>query len=382
MILTEQQLLAKIQTGETSFVQFKERINDADSLEAEIVAFANALGGSIVVGVADNGNVTGLTKAEKEKYVQLNSNVSTQRINPPINTLINAFLIDEKLVMVIEVPEGDSKPYFTKNGTAWTKTGADKRKASRNELERLFHNSKSYFMDEQPVPNCDISEINMAYFSRYYHALENQTVQDSGFELSVLLNRMGIASGNCLNFAGTVYFADNPDKYFPITHIKAVAFQGTDIADVIFRDKQDIKGRIEEQYRGAMDFLKRNLRRVQGNRGFNTQGQLEISEIALEEVITNAFFHRDYTKSSPIRILLFDDRLEIISPGALPNHLTIENIQYGDTVIRNHRIVSFGVKILPHSGLGSGVKRILKEHPKTEFINLKEGQQFKVIMWR
>lgn len=243
-------------------------------------------------------------------------------------------------------------------------------------------NKSDYFMDTLAVENCPISDIDKVYFSRYYHALENQTIQDSGFELPVLLNRMGIASVDCLNFAGTLFFANHPESYFPIFHIKAIAIVGKEISSTDYQDKEDIEGRIEVMYRGAINFLRRNLRRVQKKEGFNSQGQLEISLIALEEAIINALFHRDYTKNSPIRILLFDDRLEIISPGALPNHLTIENIKYGDTVIRNPRIVSFGVKVLPHSGLGSGIKRILKEQPRTEFMNDTDGQLFKVTMWR
>jgi ATP-dependent DNA helicase RecG len=382
LILTEQDLLAKLQTGETSFVQFKESIKDADSLEAEIVAFANASGGSIVIGIADNGTIKGLTKEDKEKYVQLNSNISSQRINPPISTLVNAFLIEEKLVLIIEVPEGESKPYFTKNGVAWGKVGADKRKLGREELRRLFQASQDFYPDEMIVTQSSFDDVNLAYFSNYYFKLRGETMAASGFEPKVLLNRMGIMQGEHLNLAGLLFFGENPTQIKPTLQVKAVSFVGNDLAGTQYRDSVNIEGNIEIQYRLCMDFCKRNLRYVQNGQGFNSVGQLEISLVALEEALSNAFFHRDYTKNSPIRILLFDDRLEIISPGALPNHLSIEQIQYGDTVIRNPRMASFGAKILPYRGLGSGISRILKEHPRTEFINDRDGQQFKVVMWR
>jgi ATP-dependent DNA helicase RecG len=382
LILTEQDLLTKLSTGETSFVQFKERISDADSLETEIVAFANALGGSIVIGVADNGTVKGLTKDDKEKYIQLNSNISSQRINPPISTIINAFLIEEKLVLVIGVPEGESKPYFTKNGIAWGKTGADKRRLGREELRRLFQASQDFYPDEMVVVQSSFEDINLAYFSNYYFKLRGETMAASGFDPKVLLNRMGIMQGEHLSLAGLLFFGENPTQIKPALQVKAVSFVGNDLAGTQYRDSVNIEGNIEMQYRLCIDFCKRNLRYVQNGQSFNSVGQLEISTIALEEAITNAFFHRDYTKNSPIRILLFDDRLEIISPGSLPNHLSIEQIQYGDTVIRNPRMVSFGTKILPHRGLGSGISRIMKEHPRTTFINDRDGQQFKVIMLR
>jgi ATP-dependent DNA helicase RecG len=382
MIPTEQDLLQKIALGETSFVQFKESIKDADSLEAEIVAFANAHGGSIVIGVADDGTITGLTKEDKEKYVQLNSNTASQRINPPISTLINAFLVEQKLILVIEVPEGESKPYFTKNGIAWGKVGADKRKLGREELRRLFQASQDFYPDEMPVIQSSFDDVNLAYFSNYYFKLRGETMSASGFEPKVLLNRMGIMQGEHLNLAGLLFFGENPTQIKPTLHVKAVSFVGNDLAGTQYRDSVNIEGNIEIQYRVCMDFCKRNLRYVQNGQGFNSVGQLEVSLVALEEVLSNAFLHRDYTKNSPIRILLFDNRLEIVSPGSLPNHLSIEQIQYGDTVIRNPRIASFGTKILPYRGLGSGISRILKEHPRTEFINDRDGQQFKVVMWR
>ncbi|MBK7701095.1 MAG: hypothetical protein IPJ39_21420 [Saprospiraceae bacterium] len=108
----------------------------------------------------------------------------------------------------------------------------------------------------------------------------------------------------------------------------------------------------------------------------------EISEIAIEEAVINALVHRDYGILSPIRVLIFQNRLEIISPGHLVNHLTVDKIKLGGTNARNPQMLRFASRILPYRGLGSGILRILKAHPKTDFINDREGQQFKVIMWR
>lgn len=252
----------------------------------------------------------------------------------------------------------------------------------RKQLSGEFGTTINNHFYEMPIPQSSFQDVNLAYFSNYYFRLRGETMADSGFEPKVLLNRMGIMQGEHLNLAGLLFFGENPTEMRPTLQVKAVSFVGNDLAGIQYRDSVDMEGNVETQYRACMDFCKRNLRRVQNGQGFNSVGQLEISLVALEEALSNAFLHRDYTKNSPIRILLFDDRLEIISPGSLPNHLSIEQIQYGDTVIRNPRIVSFGTKILPYRGLGSGIARILKEHPRTEFINDRDGQQFKVIMWR
>ncbi len=101
-----------------------------------------------------------------------------------------------------------------------------------------------------------------------------------------------------------------------------------------------------------------------------------MSPIALEELIQNALVHRDYFKNAPIRLLIFDNRIEIISPGKLPNSLTVEDIKYGNPVIRNNQIVAFSIHVLPFSGLGSGIKRALNEEPNIELINDVDGEQF------
>ncbi len=382
MIKSDIELKQIIEAGETFVVQFKRKIESVDSLEAEIVAFANSDGGHLIIGVNDDKTIAGLNDDEINDYIQKTSNVASQRVNPPIYPQFNTIVVDDKKVCIIYVPEGNAKPYFTKGGIGYAKSGADKRKLDRNELKRLFQSTGDVYADEQIVVNSSIEDIDKAYLSKYYFKIKNETLAESGYELPVLLNRMNILEGDQCSLAGYLFFANSPEELTPIYHVKAVAFYGDDIANTEYRDSIDTYGNVENHYRMTMDFLKRNLRYIQKDKGFNTTGDLEIAATALEEVVMNALFHRDYTKSSPIRVLLFENRLEVISPGCLPNHLTVENVIYGDTVIRNHRIVSFGSKILPYRGLGSGIRRILKEHPKTEFHNDRDGQQFKVVLWR
>jgi ATP-dependent DNA helicase RecG len=111
-------------------------------------------------------------------------------------------------------------------------------------------------------------------------------------------------------------------------------------------------------------------------------GNLEISRIALEEIFANALVHRDYFISAPIRVFIFDDRVEIISPGHLPNNLTIENIKAGNSNLRNPVLASFSNKILPYRGLGSGIIRALQQYPAIDFVDDREGNLFKAIFKR
>jgi ATP-dependent DNA helicase RecG len=152
-------------------------------------------------------------------------------------------------------------------------------------------------------------------------------------------------------------FGRHPQRHRPAFLVKAVSFAGNDSAGDQYRDSEDIPGCLRDLHKGAMSFLTRNLRRLQGAKGFNTEGDLEVPPAALEELVVNMLLHRDYFISAPWRIMLFENRIELISPGALPNNLTIENIRHGVSVMRNPLIASFATKELPYRGIGTGIRR-------------------------
>ena len=141
-------------------------------------------------------------------------------------------------------------------------------------------------------------------------------------------------------------------------------------------------------YRDSMAFLKRNLRKEQKGQSFNLTGLLEIPEIAIEEAIVNALVHRDYFIDSSIRIFVFDNRVEIVSPGRLPNSVTTENIRLGIQMVRNPILLSFVNKLkIPYRGIGSGIIRMIQECKNAgidepEFIEDLMTEQFKVIFSR
>lgn len=137
-----------------------------------------------------------------------------------------------------------------------------------------------------------------------------------------------------------------------------------------------ITGTLPELFEKGMSFLKANLHNIQAGQGFNSIGKLEISEVALEEILQNALVHRDYTRNAPIRLLIFDNRVEIISPGCLPDGLTVGSIKLGSAVVRNPFIANFCAKTMPYRGLGSGIIRALQEEPNIKFINEPVGMQF------
>jgi len=193
---------------------------------------------------------------------------------------------------------------------------------------------------------------------------------------------MNIAKEGKLTLGGLLLFGKNVQEVKPFCIIRAISFPGNEISDDTFIDKRDCTGTLEEQFRSAILFLKNNLSYIQVQPSFNSAGALEIDERALEEAVVNALIHRDYGINAVIRLFIFKDRVELISPGSLPNHLTVENIKSGNSVMRNPLLASYGTKILPYSGIGSGIPRIVKTHPATELFNDKEGEQFTIVFNR
>ena len=127
----------------------------------------------------------------------------------------------------------------------------------------------------------------------------------------------------------------------------------------------------------------RNLRKVQAGQGVNVPGTPEIPASVFEELLVNALAHRDYLVSAPIRLFIFDNRIEIISPGHLPNNLTVAKILAGNSNIRNPIQVSYIAKgLLPYRGLGSGIKRALEDWPEIDFTDDRDGCLFTAMVHR
>lgn len=376
------QLRSITEAGETSRIQFKQSIESSDSLITEMIAFSNSRGGDLLVGVEDGtGKIVGITSDEARRISALAGNLASQAVFPPIFLETDIVRVEEAhreaWVLIIHIKEGVNKPHKDRNGIIWVKQGADKRKMTDNqEILRLFEEGGNFHPDELPIQGTGPDDLDHAAFATFF-AKEFQTeLNKVGIPyLQILENKNLLRSGH-LTLAGLLFFGKHPQQFKPAFHIKAVSFFGNDIGDTVYRDSMDIEGSIPILFSEGKAFIKRNLRRVQKNQGFNTQGVLEVSEIAIEEVLQNALVHRNYLISAPIRILVFENRVEIISPGCLPNHLTVEQIQFGTTISRNPFLAYFCSKTLPYRGLGSGIVRALQAHPQTDMINDTAGQQF------
>jgi len=385
------ELLDLIQKGESSTAQFKVRIDKKDKkksaydLGTEMVAFANTKGGTLIVGVVDEtGEIDGLTYEELQVTNQLLANVSTNNVKPAINIFTETVEVGDEKVIVVQVPEGISKPHTDNKGIIWVKNGSDKRTVvAREEMARLLQSSGNMFADETLVNGTTINDIDDDFFKEFIDKKHGKSIDELGQSVSGLLSNMGMLRNGNLSLGGLLLFGKNPQQYRPTFTVQCVSIVGNDISSKDYRDKEDpFTGNLQELYEKTLSFVTRNLKKIQNEEGFNSPSVLEIPIETIEELLVNTLIHRDYFIHSSIKVFLFDNRIEIASPGKLPNTLTIENIKAGTSIPRNPILFSNVRYILPFVGVGSGIPRAFENSPDLDLINDTDRELFIAIIKR
>ena len=379
------ELIERISNGEDSFTQFKENITNNEKLAEELVAFSNSKGGFLIIGVSDNHDILGLSDDDIRRLNLLIGNVINSNIVPPIYPMTEIKVIDDKKLLILEISEGVSKPYSTNKGVYLTKAGSDKRKISPEELKRLFAESKKLYADEEIVYGTNINDLDTSLF---YKFLEKDNVsiyeelRSGKLQLSQVLENLELSRENQLTLAGNLIFGINPQKFNKSFYIDCCYFDGNVISVDKYISKKTIDGNFLTMFNNSLDFLKSNLISFQDGIDFNSSSTLEIDERVLTELIVNALVHRDYYIQSSIKIFIFHDRVEIISPGKLTNSLTVEKIKNGISIHRNPILNSICKNILPYSGYGSGIKRAISINENIFLKNDVDIEQFICIIPR
>jgi ATP-dependent DNA helicase RecG len=304
-------------------------------------------------------------------------------VQPAINPVTENVLTDRGIVMVVDTAPGLNKPYQDKNGVFWVKCGADRRKAtSREEIQRLFQSSGLIHADENPVPGATVADLDTDRFWDFFRKRFGESPEKQDIPLPDLLRNMNLLKGDYLNVCAVLIFAKAPQYKLPAFIVRAGAFDATDLSTTAYDDSRDIVGRLADVFRQTVGFIVSNLRHVQGDQGVNSLGVPEIPAESIEELVANALIHRDYFISAPVRVFVFRDRVEILSPGCLPNNLSVENIKAGNSIARNPVLASFANHIIPYRGYGSGIIRALAKYPHIDLINDTGGNLFKAILKR
>ena len=372
--------------GETTKVQFKESFTSQKEIAKEMIAFANTKGGVILFGVEDKcGKLVGLSYDEIQVIRRELGNAANEQVRPTIYIETEVVRVEEKHFLICSVEEGKNKPYKNLNGEIWVKQGADKRRITENsEILALFQDSGSYQPDAVGVNGTTFDDLDRYAIDDYFQKVYATTLDGFGGKAEQVLKNIHILNHHGVpTLAGYLFFGKHPEYNCPTCMVKAVSFFGNDLAGTQYRDSKEIFGNMPQLYDKTMAFLKANLHNVQEEgASFNTLGKLEIAEEVLEEVVQNALVHRDLLRPAPIRLFVFDNRVEVISPGALAGGLTEEDIRNGKTYQRNPYMATFATNALYYKGIGSGIVRILVEYPEIRLENDVNGKEFKVAIPR
>ena len=402
-------ILKQIKAGEVSGVQFKERILDKYDIACELVAFSNSHGGKLVVGIKDKtGETNALSYSEVQETTNLLSDIASENVVPSILIKIDTVEVEDGNLVVATVKEGLNKPYHDNKGIVWVKNGADKRKVFDNaELAEMMTDCGSFAPDEAGVRDATVNDLDATTIklflgNRFERVLEKKGLTGDAFNEAsldmicsavakghdcekILRNLRFIRPDGTLTVAAMLLFGKYTQRWMPMMTAKCICFAGNSIGSKVFRDKvndADMEGNLLHQYDTIMDFFTRNLHNVQVGDEFNSMGKLEIPYTSLVEFTVNSLVHRSLNMKAPVRIFIFDNRVEIHSPGALPNGLTIEDIKAGTSMPRNMFLFNNAIYLLPYTGVGSGITRALDEDINVKFMNNDKTQEFVITVWR
>ncbi len=367
MSFSDEEIKRHIRLGEDSLWEFKEivfagnkpRSPSRNDLADELAAFANTDGGVVLCGVTDSGEVQGMSREQMNKLEMLLVEICTDTIKPSIHPKIFRREIEEgKPFLLIEVPQGYTLHYSP--GGSYHRVGSSKRKMTSDAQLRLTQKraqSRFLWFDKQPVVGTGVGSLDESLWKPLL-SVEGATAPE------LALEKMGLLTGDengttRATVAGILLCSRSPEEWLPNACISATCYRGKDRASGQI-DAQIITGPLNRQITEAVAFAVRNMRVG----AYKNPARIDLpqySEKALFEAIINAVVHRDYTiQGSRIRISMFSDRIDINSPGNLPNNLTIDSMDVCQST-RNEALASILGRI-PVEGLrGSGDRQYFME---------------------
>ena len=402
------ELAELIRNGETSGVEFKRDDAHTDSIAKEMAALLNFEGGYILLGVNDDGSVSGLTRSreETERWVM---NIAHQNIQPSVTPSWSSVILDDGTVVGVIGLQADSpdKPHKAKRGSAWVtfvRVGSTSREASREEEGRLYQAAHLMRYDIKPVPDTGFESLDIVRLENYFRVVLNRDAPARGDNESwcrtlVNIDLLSEVAGTIsATVAGLLLFGENPNRRLPQAGITATAFPGEE-KDYDTVDEERIRGPLVSMLsprkrvvdKGmidrAVDFVARNMGTVAWLEGGRRRRKKAFPVDAIRESIVNAVAHRDYTLSgTDVEVSLYRNRFEVISPGRLPNGVTVEKMSEGLRAARNELIkeVLRDYGYVEHLGMGVRNRIItsMYSHNGTRPDLIEEDYRFTVRLWK
>ena len=397
--------------GENSKVEFKRDDVLSDKLAKELSALLNFEGGKILLGVENDGTLSGLVRS-REEFEEWVMNIASENIQPPFIPGLEFVKLRGKVVGVIGVPaDSPDKPYKAKQGRSWVtfmRVGSTSRVATREQEGRLYQASRIVFYDLKPIPGTGQEHLDQRRVENYFEAILGRPVpveRDRHEWQRLLVNTdfLKPLEGNVVaTVVGLLVFGEKPHPWLPQAGITATAYPRQE-KEYNTIDEEVIRGPLvsvfSETARGAgrvidrgvidqaVDFVSRNMGSVAWLQGARRRRKKALPIEAVRETIVNAVVHRDYALvGTDIEISLYQDRLEVISPGRLPNGVTVEKMKEGLRATRNGQLkdVLRDYGYVEHRGLGvpHRIVKAMRVHNGTEPDLIENGDRFTVKLWK
>lgn len=376
--------LRPLELTESETIEFKRSLAERNEILDTISAFSNTRGGTIFIGVEDNGNVSGVNIGNGT--IETLVNEIKQNTDPKIFPTIEVREINQKQVIVITVAEYPKKPVFAKD-RVFLRVGRSNQRSSAEKIRQLFSNSQAYKWDHQLVPGSKLADIDPTRIKHFLQKAEEErnTFFDSPCTTRKFLEALNLIIDNQLTNASLLLFGKHPQRLLIQSEIRCARFQGTDPVD--FEDMQVIPGSIIEQVPAVLNFIRRHINVAVEITGEPQRKETwEYPKEAIREAIVNAICHRNYEDTGNVQIRIFDDRLEIWNPGLLPEGITIDLLRKDhQSRPRNDLIARCFFLIKYIEQWGTGTNRMIKlcqkaQLPALEFIELEDC--FIVRFWR
>jgi ATP-dependent DNA helicase RecG len=404
MLLAE--LLELIRNGESSSVEFNRDDTRPEELAKELCALANLEGGHVLLGVEDDGTISGLTRAEHDAEEWVMNIYRQDHLRPPVIPYWETIAVDDRVVGIVSLrADLPDKPYKAKRGSGWQvfiRRGTTLVDASREEEARLYQAAGLVRYDVRPIVGTSLEDLDIRRLRAYFEIVREQEAPQVPDDWELLLVNTDFMvedrGRRIVNVGGILLFGRNPNRWLPQAGITAIAYEGTE-RDYATREDVRLRGPIaplvdtagEITDRGvidqAIDFVNRNIGHTSELRGGQRQDRADYPPQAVREAVVNAVVHRDYTIAvTDIEIAVFTDRIEVISPGRLPNTVTVDKMRSGYRATRNELIkeVLRDYRYVDARGLGVPRKivRLMREVNRTEPELAEEDDRFVVRLLR
>ncbi|MCB1073532.1 MAG: putative DNA binding domain-containing protein [Chlamydiia bacterium] len=343
--------------NESSILEFKKTIPENDQIIKTIIGFCNRSGGKLLIGVKEDGVIVGVPEEKVQKVMEYLNKSIFEASSPPIIPAVYSQRIGNKTILIIEVSSGMNKPYFRKSegldkGT-YIRLGRSTVKATADMIEELKWQSRGRSFDMMPVYHAKEEDLDQKKILLFLNQKKSSRLKSIPPEVLTSYDlEIEEHSASYPTVGGILLFGENPQKYFSEAMILCTHFDGVSGRKAI--SSLDCVGTLFEQFEMAYNFVVGRLNRSFVIRGPKREEQLEIPETALREVLLNAIVHRNYHIQGPTKIAIYDNRIEVFSPGVFPGPLDPHNLKLGLTYIRNRVIC----KVFREAGyiekLGSG----------------------------